>query len=77
MLARRLGERNGVGQDLVVDLHAPHELSGIPDLRYLHDGLDLFERPPLNLRAHDPALGVVPRVAYARCDHKAVELSLR
>ena len=77
MIARRLGERDGVGQNLVVDLDAPHEFSGLPDLPYLHDGLDLFQGPPLDLGAHDPELRPGPRIAHARRHHKAVELPLR
>ena len=77
MIARPLGERDRVGEHLVVDLDRPHELSGIQDLPYLHDGHDLFERTPLDLRAHYGALGVVLRIAHARRDHKPVELSLR
>ena len=76
MAARRLGDRDGVGEYLVVDLDRLHEPPGLQYLPYLHDGLDLFERTPLDLRAHYAALRVVPRVAHARRDHKAVELSL-
>src|SRR5215204_3282956 len=77
MIAGRLGERDGVGQDLVVDLDAPHELSGLPDLPYLHDGLDLFKGPPLDLGAHDPQLSAGPWIAHTRRHHEAVELPLR
>src|SRR5215207_11622432 len=77
MVARRLGDRDRVGEYLVVDLDRLHEPPGLENLSYMYDGFDLLERTPLDLRAHDPALGVVLRVAHARRDHKPVELSLR
>ena len=52
-----------------MDLDRLHELPGFPDLRYLHDGSTSRE-DALELRAHDPALRMVPRLAHARRDHK-------
>src|SRR5215213_4069620 len=77
MVARSLGERDRVGEYLVVDLDRLHEPPSLQDLPYLYDGLDLLKRTPLDLGAHYPALGVVLRVAHARRDHKSVELALR
>ena len=77
MVARRLGDRDSIGEYLVVDLDCFDELPGLQDLPYLHDWLHLFERRPLDLGAHDPALRMVPRVAHARREHEPVELSLR
>src|SRR5215210_3582202 len=57
--ARRFGERDRVGEYLVVDLDRPHEPPGLLDLPDLYDGLDLLERTPLDLRAHYPTLGMV------------------
>src|SRR5918994_1542601 len=76
VVARRLGDRDGVGEYLIVDLDRIHESSGLQDLPYLHNGLDLFERTPLDLRAHYPTLGMGLRVSHARREHKSVELSL-
>src|SRR5918994_1112474 len=76
VVARRLGDRDGVCEYLVVDLDRIHESSGLQDLPYLHNGLDLFERTPLDLRAHYPTLGMGLRVSHARREHKSVELSL-
>src|SRR5215218_9999403 len=77
VVARRLGERHGVGQDLIVCLHAPHDLPCGRDLPELHDGLHLLQGTPLDLIPHQSDLRPPLRVAHARGDHEAVELALR
>src|SRR5215208_8113217 len=77
MVAGRLGERDGVGEDLVVHLNLPDQYPRLAHLPDLYDRLHLIQGPPLYLRPHYPELRPPLRVAHARRDHEAVELSLR
>src|SRR5215211_9101393 len=77
MVAGCLGERYGVGQNLLVHLHAAHYLSRGHDLPELHDGLHLLQGLTLDLRPYYPELRPPLRVTHARRDHEAVELTLR
>src|SRR5215218_4653097 len=74
VVARRLGERHGVGQNLFVRLHAPHDLPCSCDLPEIHDGLHLLKGTPLNRFPHQPDLRPPLGVAHGRGDHEAVEL---